>query len=412
MQNNSTIFNQFNSEEELSNYLNRITYDNEENGKYDFEQCVFNFEVKFSNLIREFNEIAVFKNAKFKENCSFADINFLKQADFNSCIFERKCNFKNVVFEDDLTIGGFQSFVSFQNVKFKSDTFWGYNFNEINLSFCTFEKGLDLSGREFKGKIHLNDSTFNGNVYFNNSTFDKKVNAWGTTFNKNVTFKWANFKKKINLTESEIGKGSCNFYGANFEENGYFYKTTFKEIDLKNSVIEKGIFFLGAKIKKSKRETNRIIKNQFLKQNNKIEALNFHHKEMKSYLIELLSVLPKNLKELKIWSFFKNLSNLFILLFNFISNGFGLWWLGGLIFLFISTTVLFKFYLANIHTCTEISYWKYYFDFINPTHKSDFIKVNHIVITGKASIIDFFGRIVSSLGIYQTIQAFRKYGKT
>jgi len=412
MENDSTIFNQFNSEEELSIYLNRTIFDNEENGKYDFEQCVFNFDVKFKSLIREFNEIAVFKKARFKKKCSFENIIFNKQANFNGCIFESESNFKNTIFKEDLTISGFESFVSFKSAKFESDTFWGYTFNEIDLSFCTFKKSLDLSERQFQGKLHLNDSVFKGDVYFKNSTFENKINAWETEFQKDLIFRWANFKKKINLTESKIKNGLCDFYGVNFEENGYFYKTDFKEIDLKNSVIEKGIFFLGAKIKKSKRETNRIIKNQFLKQNNKIEALNFHHKEMKSYLNELLVVLPKNIVQLKFWSFFKNLSNLFILLFNFVSNGFGLWWIGGLIFLFTSTTICFKYYLANVYTCEDISYWKYYFDFINPTHKSDFIKIEHIYITDKASIIDFFGRIISSLGIYQTIQAFRKYGKT
>ena len=290
MENDSTIFNQFNSEEELSIYLNRTIFDNEENGKYDFEQCVFNFDVKFKSLIREFNEIAVFKKARFKKKCSFENIIFNKQANFNGCIFESESNFKNTIFKEDLTISGFESFVSFKSAKFESDTFWGYTFNEIDLSFCTFKKSLDLSERQFQGKLHLNDSVFKGDVYFKNSTFENKINAWETEFQKDLIFRWANFKKKINLTESKIKNGLCDFYGVNFEENGYFYKTDFKEIDLKNSVIEKGIFFLGAKIKKSKRETNRIIKNQFLKQNNKIEALNFHHKEMKSYLNELLVV--------------------------------------------------------------------------------------------------------------------------
>ena len=411
MQNDPSIFRVFSTEKELLVFLNRATIENEEHGKFDFEQSEFNFKVNFRNVLREFDSIAVFKKARFTEECSFEGLTFKEQADFNGCVFESRCNFKNTTFEKDLTISSFQSFVSFQGAKFNSDTLWGTNFNGVNFSHCYFKNSLHLSERNFNGKLYINNSTFNGDVYFNNSTFQNKVNAWETKFNKNVIFTWANFKNKLNLTESEIKNGICDFYGVNFEENGYFYKTAFKELDLKNSVIEKGVFFLGATVKKSKRETNRIVKNQFLKQSNKIEALNFHHKEMKSYLAELLRVLPKNLMQLKLWSFLKDLSNIFILFFNFITNGFGLWWIGALLFLFLSTTVCFNLYLDNIETCADISYWRYYFDFINPTHKSDFIKIDHVFITDKAYIIDFFGRLLSSLGIFQTIQAFRKYGK-
>ena len=53
----------------------------------------------------------------------------------------------------------------------------------------------------------------------------------------------------------------------------------------------------------------------------------------------------------------------------------------------------------------------YYFTFLDPTHKIDFLKDKGVTLSGWSSLVDFLGRIVVGYGIYQFISAFRKHGK-
>ena len=54
--------------------------------------------------------------------------------------------------------------------------------------------------------------------------------------------------------------------------------------------------------------------------------------------------------------------------------------------------------------------YPYYFEFINPTHRVDFIgrEAKEPLL---ANFIDLLGRLIIGFGIYQTIQAFRRFGK-
>jgi hypothetical protein len=50
---------------------------------------------------------------------------------------------------------------------------------------------------------------------------------------------------------------------------------------------------------------------------------------------------------------------------------------------------------------------KYFLEFLNPTHKFDYIQEDGL--TTRFYLFDFIGRIFVGYGIYQFIQAFRKY---
>ncbi len=409
------MFKTFKSEEELIIYINRPEddYSYYGNGKFDFEDCTFEFEVDFQLIQKKFNDPVVFKDARFEKKVYFENVIFESKVTFEKCYFQKSVSFKKATFKESVEFYYFSTNVDFEGVKFLSTTtFPKYYPNSINLSHCRFEETLDLSSSRFEKELNLNDSVFIKNVSFQSSIFNKKVNAWNTIYKKNLSFRWANFREKINLTDSYVKKGKTDFFGTNFENNAYFYNTEFKIIDLKNSVIEEGVYFLGSTIQKCNRETNRIIKNQFAKQNNRIESLKFHHREMSSYFQELLYESFLNLKNFKLWKLLKNFGDLIILSLNFLSNGFGLWWFAGIIFLFTTTSVIYDYYLVSINLkipYDQLEYWKYYVQFIVPTHKFDFI--DGVILTDKSYIIDYFGRVISAFGIYQTVQAFRKFGK-
>ena len=430
--NDSPIFNKFETQDQVLNYINR-SKDKwaDKKGKYDFEQCHFNCDF----ILREFRhfrdaifyENVSFKNSMFNENVSFEGITFKDTADFNGCIFKKNTSFKNVTFEKDVNFheATFEKKVFFNESEFKGKVnAWKMTFlDDVNFHEATFEKKVLFNESEFKGKVNawkmtflddvnFHEATFKKKVLFNESEFKGKVNAWKMTFLDDVTFKWSDFRKKANFSELKVKKSFVEFHGSNFESNAYFYDSEINKLDLKASVVDNGLFFLGANINTLNRETARIIKNEFVKQNNKIESLKYHAREMEAYKTEL----TENKEPYSCWDYW-------ILKLNECSNDYGLNPGKGIKFtLSVSLVCFFVYYLSLKEypitfssDCTmpeTFSSWgtvaSHFIEFINPTHKASFL-IDYI---GSWSIfIDYFSRIIIGFGIYQLIQSFRKYGR-
>lgn len=98
-------------------------------------------------------------------------------------------------------------------------------------------------------------------------------------------------------------------------------------------------------------------------------------------------------------------------------------WLRGAVVTLLSTAVFYTCYclsrgiypaspfnLNNLYNFAHV--FAYFFEFLNPLHNTDFFE--HIK-TGEpnpgALIIDYVSRIVIAYTVYQTVQAFRKFGK-
>ncbi len=117
---------------------------------------------------------------------------------------------------------------------------------------------------------------------------------------------------------------------------------------------------------------------------------------------------------------------------NRISNGHGEDWIKSLRFILIPTFIIFIFYILSIRYDFSVKYLicssglsfdsdvlnyicinlKYYFEFLNPARKFDFIKLKEAEsLSFWSSLWDIIGRIVVSFGIYQLIVAFRKNAK-
>lgn len=421
-------FHIFNSWQELDYYLNRSKEGNwwrEDYGKFDFEQCIFNF--KIIQWVRFFDSEVYFNNATFNEEVTFKGLKFKKNVDFGGCRFLKKVDFSNCVFEEEFNPSSFESTVNFSHSVFKEDVmFCGKHFDGFTDFSCTrFEKGLDFKDSVFEDELKFHDAILNGDSFFEGVEFKKKVNSWNLTCNKSISFKWANFREKANFSDMNVNSGKTNFHGANFEKNAYFYNSDLNKLVLTKSVIEKGVYFLDSKIEKANRETWRIIKNEFIKQNNKIESLNYHALEMKEYEKELFGI-KKKLKY-SLFRFIRDFylvftkgdrTNKFVIFINRITNGFNLYPFRGISFTLIAT--LF-FYLSFIYV---VQFEKEY----ELIYSIEYVGVNFKQILQFLNITDwkyspfgwdydwgygvlFFGRIVVGFGLYQTIQAFRKYGK-
>ena len=306
--------------------------------------------------------------------------------------------------------------------------------DEIIFDNCTFFELLDLSECKFQKNVKFWQSNFN-NVNFHNTTFYGLADFWSCTFNENVifyktdflgttVFSAATFKKAVLFTYTSISKVII-FRGTKFE-NG---------LDLSQAIISGNLSLHDLKLNKfkavdntddnkqyenyisetaqipysNKRETFRIIKQSYSKNGNEIDSLEFRKREHITFFNETWRNL---LNGRKIGS---SLQNSFILCLNLISNFFGVSWMislvfisliGGLFFL-LSITEIPEFYFTYKPKEWEVEHLKYFLEFLNPTHKFDYIQKENL--STKFYFFDFIGRIFVGYGIYQFIQAFRKY---
>lgn len=331
-------------------------------------------------------------------------------------------------------------------------------FNKLNFQGITSENFNSLNVFSLKNTRVINEFLFHkaniNKAFFDKSRFDcsvkydlskfksfssmethfkGKVFCTGTCFGKRASFNGCNFDNEvifIRCNENSVA-GSCNFAASNFSKNSYFnlsffssatfanctfdgvasFKdTSFNDVDFERCFFGRGADFANTQYKNGDRETFRLIKNEILKINNKFESLYYHAKELREYEKDL--------------SYRKRPSEKLMLLLNRISTNHGLSWARGLLFTITISVIFFSLYLLCLNTRPFNFGWvsinsffnacnitfQYFIRFITITHDFDFMK--DYSPNGINFLIDFTSKIFIGYGIYQTIQAFRKYGKS
>ena len=322
---------------------------------------------------------------------------------------------------------------------------------------CVFEKDIIGEDAVLDGKVRFRNCRFKGNVNFRNTTFNNLVDFWRSTFEKRTIFyktdfndivvlSAVNFKENVLFTYSLIDKllvlrgtypekgfdlslaiiagelSVFDFKFDNYNSHKNLYKVVRKELkkakdksyqEVYESVYEQAVSVNGEIPLENQRETHRIIKNQLISQKNVIDAVPFKVKESKALLVESFQKLRGA------HTLTRPLSNIFVLSLNAVSNWFGSSYIMGALFTILIAALCFNLsisyteYAADAFNLSSIGEGiKNYLIFINPTHKFDYLG-DH-VISGAFTksgfyIYDFLGRIFVGYGIYQTIQAFRKY---
>ena len=126
-------------------------------------------------------------------------------------------------------------------------------------------------------------------------------------------------------------------------------------------------------------------------------------------------------KSLNNWSDFKDKSILYL---NKYSSDYGQNWIrGAAIVMTLTGPISFGLYCQSLgfdfgsNFITFFDLLSYYPEFLNPLHKADFIKdeitkAYNVNVSGWYLLCDNLSRIVNGYFIYQTIQAFRKFGKS
>ncbi len=423
--------------------------DSEFKGHASFGQCYFGKTASFQNTV--YTGSFGFENCIFNDRVWFNNAKFnIYQVHFEYSIFKSEFNANNIVFIDD--IKRTPNFVP-------SITFYGAIFeNKLSLSNIDFTRNCIFIGAKFGSSVEFINSNFrtivifenaqiNGNILFavNNAREEKAETTTKNTINK-IWFNKSNISGRIDIERCEIDEFEGSFMGIKSGAVFRIYESSIQSLDL-TSIHNNGALILEdnkTNIEKmtlksaintgvieventniqiiEERKTARLLKDSALKSGNAIDALEFRKKEMDLLKKEIVS------KDSK-----------FILWLNRVSNSHGTSWSRGILFTIICSTVFYLLFLLtsrpdeiyalftgqpvtwtwSLDIANGINYvWSLNFlDALSTWIKSfDFhviwwlviLKVIQLVI---GVIFYIIGKIAIGYGIYQTISAFRKYGK-
>lgn len=307
--------------------------------------------------------------------------------------------------------------------------------NILNMSECTFEKKVRLHDCEIHDaskKLRLEYPTENFGCNFVNTKFKGLADFWKTvfkpntifyktdfystsvfsmvTFEKNVLFTYSllegksifaktTFKQGLDLSQAIIS-GDLKLFDLQFDTPNFKAPYISNKEEYQNAIDEDGVIPL-----ENRKETFRIIKANAEKEKNYVDASRYRNYEYKTF---------RRLSQKRLFTnrFFSQLTNLPIIYLNKISNNYGSSFLVGLLFTLIVgvmflSIIVFGFLEKTPTWRIEDLDWELFIQFLNPVHKMDIYKIKDL--PSITYLLDFLGRIAVGYGIYQTIQAFRKF---
>ena len=214
----------------------------------------------------------------------------------------------------------------------------------------------------------------------------------------------------VSFRSSNLGKADfiyCNFSKATLEfENSKITEAFFSETEFPEKILVN-----GKKNHAQAQLTFGQLATAFQKQGDNIRALEYASRELEAHYKTLTWSSAAFFHKLNLW-------------LNSISNDFGRSWVTGVIFSFAAGLIFFCLLLVSTdnYSCGwprfDEKMLPAYLKFMNPlrffeldalfnnTSKEGVVKLN-----GRSYLADFGGRIFVAYGYYQTIQAFRRFGR-
>ncbi len=379
-----------NNLEELIETLDTVT------GKHlvpQADELIIKFDIELPIKEKKFkSRFLVFTEDTFRfEKCHFnGKVTFVN----NKCkLYIQNCKFNEIVWDDAI----FEDKVRFR--------------------VCEFRKKVVVNNATFKQLADFWRSTFNERVIFYKTNFEETTVLSACIFKKNVLFTYSLieklaifrgtvFKKGLDLSLAIIG-GDLGLYDLKLKD----YESI--EAFIPENEYDRIVSIIGDIPAKNKRETFRVLKKYHIDQKNPVEYEDFSLLESISHRREVWRRLKS---ERRRWKDFWDYS---LLTLNRVSNKHKTnYWRG---FLFTAIIGWVFFYFALITTeliSTEINpfNWsldtfslsaKHYFISLTPTHKYTYM--DELKPNSWFYLWDFLGRLFIAYGIYQSVQAFRKF---
>ena len=380
----------------------------------------------------QFNCILTFSKARI-QNLSFENGEFA-----NNNIYIKNCQIQDFT-SNSLIVEGLEfsirrskiNYFDFENITIINGVFkmWDCQFSEFflftqsslknyEISHCKFEKYFDfISNKSFNnsiqtfrycifGKSSFFGNQFSSNAIYHNCSFLDVVNFQdiGNRMSK-LKFSECVFEKYVQFNGAILNTISLD--NVKFNEIVSFQEIFIKQFEIDKTLFEKNALFDDIQIKeidKCNRRTLRNIKQQLQKAENKIDYNRFRAYELAAYYNEL--------------KWFGNFKDKFILGATKVATGFDHSWRRALVFtLLIGFSLYALFFVSeNYMLQRDFSQWQEflsgYFRFLIVTDFYNPLAEGRTYIDNTNTIgwlIFIFGKIVIAFGIYEMIQAFRKF---
>jgi len=360
-----------------------------------FEGCHFKEQVNISNC----NPSRTAEGTVIRESViEFIGCHFYDEIIAEDSILDCKIRFRDCHFHEN---------VNFRNTSFKGlADFWK----------CTFYKPTTFYKTDFWDIVVFSAVTFKENVLFTYSLIDKLMILRGAFPEKGFDLSLAIISGELSIFDFQFDDYSS--YGKIYNDTGKLLEksnNTLSYIGAYETIYETAVSRQHLIPIENKRETYRILKNQLETQKNYIDSIPFKVMESKTLLKESWKKLVNG------HTLTRPISNIIVLTLNAISNWFGSSYVMGVLFTFSIGTLFY--YLSILNTNLYEFDWSInneifkrnlgaFVQYIIPTHRFDYASkyFNSDLRTNQYFYLwDVIGRVFVGYGIYQTIQAFRKY---
>ncbi|SEB35718.1 Pentapeptide repeat-containing protein [Tenacibaculum sp. MAR_2009_124] len=368
-----------------------------------FQKCIFKEDVVIDNTKED---------ASFIKGCTFEKA-IISKGTSNNLLF-KNCILNEVNFEDG--VFGIEEKVNDKKGKVR---FHDCRIQKANFRNTTFHGLADFWKTTFNNRIIFYKTDFLNITVFSAVTFKDNVLFTYSLFNSKTIFRGTKPEKGMDLSLAIIS-GELNLFDLNLK---YFkHSEPLTEEDYEHEVSEVGSIPL-----KNKQETYRILKKKYEAQSDNIRALDFKYLERTSQSRAIAKEIfrAKRYKNEHFLDFIyaklKAFINQIIHVLNLSSNGYGKSYILGLVFTFTLGILFFSLSLlcTSIYKLSDFTHpffiiennVSHFLNFLNPAHKFNYLgkEFAHKTFYIGFYIWDFVGRIFVGYGIYQTIQAFRKY---
>lgn len=268
-----------------------------------FDCCVFHGKTwylkdykPFSTIDNDYNHLQhIYHHCEFKGKVS-SQSKILNYSQFFSCEFKSSLTLEGCTVKKPLFIYKDSHHDQQKN---------GLNLGGIYLSDCSFEErfemndyvvasDIEIENCIFHKKFNFKNNTINNTTVVNDCNFLNIADFYSTEFKQLARIEKCNFEKIAVFEHCKFDDNSSTteFRHVTFKEQTQFRDAQFKcGLDIATANFYGDTNFLNVAIKGlgAKRETFRLIKHNFDRAGNILEANNYFVKEMQAYQKELLS---------------------------------------------------------------------------------------------------------------------------
>ncbi len=385
---------------EITN-INTGRVKNEKSGAFEFTSAHFT-TLRLQNIFSE--AIKIYNHTSARSESSLQSL-FINQLEFNHYTFG---NIIRILDSETCTLlfdnlkGESQRIIEISNTKvFERMRLPLSQLFRTSISHSPYIKQLIIWGNNDVGKnFSINNATIE-NFIFENVLNEGRLTLQQLTIPKNGS---------LEIVSSDLKKTDfilCDFSHALFN----FQNSKISEVFLSETDFPKKVVIEGTANYKQAQLAFGQLHTAFSKQGDTFRSLEYQAREIESHY-EVLKSSKKNVPF--------RYSTLVNLWFSKFSNDFGRSWIKGIRMSIIVGVLFFwavvissdQYYVGLPISCNQIIFIAF-FRFLNPLR---FILLedlfnNKLMFSGWAYFWDFLGRIFLAYAYYQTIQAFRKFGR-